>query len=226
MSNFAARLFLAAPVLLGFVLPQDAVKLERKFKADETGTYRLEVKGMVQSNDIEASDTLTYKITQLLDDGKAKAEFGVTDLKVFIAGTDQSSDVNSMATTLDKLGLPDALPVQDAEWSYTMFALSQVMPSAPVKPGDSFEIKWANADKSASMSGKGKFVAVEEIEGVKAAKLEVALEFHTEGLPMEGTVKGTNWIDLASGYPIKSEARILVGDVLNWTFKLTRNTKR
>lgn len=123
-------------------------------------------------------------------DGKAPAPevlVVLQKMKVFVT---LDSKGKAISTRLE--GAPPGTPIDSGQQSVPF-------PDHPIKPGDSWEGE--TSLRGEKVKGKYKFVAVEEVSGKRAAKIEAAIE--TSQIAMDKPM--LFWIDIASGMAVKME---------------------
>lgn len=219
------RFLIPVLAVCGLAYAQDAVKLARVYKADEAESFKVEVVGNIQGTDLKATGRMDLKVSKLGEKGSAAVKVTASSVDVEIGGNTMPYDLDPFEAAWDAAGLPERLPTREAEWMFTMLAFSQLKPSAELKPGDSFEIAWTSADKSATIKGKGKLAEIAEMDGVKVAKITFEAAVAPEQGGMEAQLTGTNWIEVSGGKTFKAEGKVDVGGQMELNYKIGRVKK-
>ena len=218
MNYSMTRTIAAISLVAVFGFAQDSIKLARTYKTDETGTLALQVDVDAQGQQIKASAKVSYKVSKLLDGGKAKATLTVKDPKVDMGGQEMPVDLSPLEVTLDSWGMSDTLPTHEAEWLFTLSSLASIVPGKDLKPGESFDLNWTNDSKVSTLKGKGKFLEVVDLDGIKSAKVEYDVSFSPQATETPGQMKSTGWFDIRDGRLIKSEGKIIANDGMEMKF--------
>lgn len=184
-------------------------KVDESFKTKFTGT--LSVMGM----DVKASYTQTSKILEIKE-GVMVTEAGEATGTLDVGG--QEMPFPEMGTTKSHTKLDGTIKEIEGESAspdtYRMTAVSTVFrPEAPVKVGD--EWTWSAAANSElgtrKIEGKYKLAAIEEVKGIKTAKITMEVKEVEGDLP--ASAKGTIWLNVANGMTVKSEMEIKNGPI-------------
>ena len=196
------------------VLPDtlEKVHLAKVYKVGDIDTYKISFSmGKEGGSEFALAAELTNKVTKVRDIG-AEVEQKVAKFALTQGGGDSGAPAPGIRLQdFDKFGMPTAVSVQNGDVVYIFGAFPGYLPNADVAIGDSFDIKWAAADKSFKLEGTGKLVEVLTMDGEKVAKIEGKVMGTPEG-ESPGQVSYTSYVNLETGKLIKAEGKLSLED--------------
>lgn len=184
-------------------------RADDSFKTKFTGT--LSVMGM----DVKATYTQTTKVIEIKE-GVMVTEAGEATGTLDVGG--QEMPMPEMGTTKSHTKLDGTTKQIEGESAspdtYRMTTVTTIFkPEAAVKVGD--EWTWTAAANSElgtrKTEGKYKFVAIEEVKGIRTAKITMDVKEVEGDLP--ASAKGTVWLSIANGMSVKTEMEIKNGPI-------------
>ncbi|MBI5707052.1 MAG: hypothetical protein HZC36_08700 [Armatimonadetes bacterium] len=219
MQTFLAKAALGLTALLVGFAPQQAAKAPRAYKVDESGGVQIEVTAETGGGKIDASGSVIYKVTKVLEGNRATVHMDLKDLKILMNGGDIPMEVDGIDTTLDGMGMPDTWPLNQAEAIYSLAALGWLSPEIPAKANEAVDFKWSNEKKTATIKGKVRLAASEETGGVKTSKVAMELELVSDQDSTPVKVTQTSWID-EKGNVVRSEGTLSAPDGTEVAYKV------
>ncbi len=208
------------------VAPADKILLAYRAKAGQVkhvkgeATLTFEVEGEKAKLDVKETGTVTYKTVTpsgeiTFEDQTDTSEATFNGEK---AGSDDEKKSKPDIVTLRPDGTMVAYKDGDADdaekkdethiGARMSIAGRVTFPDKPVGPGDTWtrDFKADTALGSREAKGEYEFVAVEKVNGVDCAKIKMS--YTESGKSPALSVKGTEWVDLASGDVVSADIQV------------------
>lgn len=203
----------------------EKVALKRTYSANETTTYSMSLKGEAQGFEILGEAEIEYKVTEV-SEGIAKLSRNPLKFSVQIDGQEMPGmEVSPDTCKIDANGMPESLSSEGAEWAYTIIAFAGYVANQEVETAQDFKVNWKAKSNGSAVTGTGKLVAVEELEGRKVAKVKYELEVVPDGEEVPGIATFESTFDLATGQLILSKGSLSIEDEIQLSFEIKRAKK-
>lgn len=216
---------LSASALLLSGTSGEKVAFKRTYTANETATYSMSLKGEAQGFEILGEAEIEYKVTEV-SEGIAKVARNPLKFSVQIDGEVMPGmDISPDSCKMDAFGMPDSLSSEGAEWAYTIVAFAGFVANQEVETAQDFKVNWKGKDNGSTVTGTGKLIAVEELEGRKVAKVKYELEVVPNGEEVPGLATFESTYDLGTGQLVRSKGSLSIENEVQLSFEIKRAKK-
>jgi hypothetical protein len=196
---------------------QDEVKFTRSFKAGDKDNYSFNVQLKTAMGDMEMQMKMSQEITKVFENGEAEQKTTISDMKMFMNGTDVSAMAAQgmgaqapIVVRIDKNGMP--VDKKQAQGGGPMGQMSQLMSlgsmmtDKPMKIGQAVPIDMTDPkDPKSTVKGTVVLEAVEA--GVARVKSDIQIANPQMPKPMQ--VKTVALVDVATSKPNKVTGEVI-----------------